>query len=561
MVRASAVVRCNSLLRGHSGIRLGVVQHLAELISTGYTPLIPLRGSISASGDLSPLSYFGGLLEGSSAIKVRRRKSHGHVEVATAADALADLGISPTSFEPKEGLAIMNGTSVSTAHASLVLHDCHKLAMLCQLLTAATVEALKGNINNFHPFVSKVRPHDGSTEVARNIASFLHDSKLCERSNEVALHGLAQDRYSLRTAAQWIGPQLEDLALADHQVSSELNCTTDNPLIDVRLGTMHHGGNFQATSITSAMEKARSACVMMGRLHMAQSGELVNPDMNRGLPPNLCADSPSLSFTCKGLDINMTAYFSELAFYANSVGSHVQTAELGNQSVNSLALISARMTGKATKLLSMMVASHIFMVCQALDLRAREEEFFLKAEPLLRSKLQARLALILPNHKLGGALDHLWTTVYHHWQESNRLDADVRSKTTAARCIGPLTEYLRLNDADLSLTMHAMQEWHPEMASTLLTTWNSNNERFFTKQCTESYLSSSTLPMYNFVRKTLSIPFHRGVEVHPATKLGELSNLATTIGGQVSVIYDAIISGRIVQDIIGSVAIVENDGF
>ena len=102
--------------------------------------------------------------------------------------------------------------------------------------------------------------------------------------------------------------------LANQQVSVELNSTTDNPLVDASSNHIRHGGNFQAASLTSAMEKARLGLSMVAKLLFAQTTEIMNPAMNRGLTPNLCADDPSVSFMGKGIDITMAAYYSEIAF-------------------------------------------------------------------------------------------------------------------------------------------------------------------------------------------------------------------------------------------------------
>ena len=117
------------------------------------------------------------------------------------------------------------------------------------------------------------------------------------------------------------------------------------------------------------MEKSRLSLQIIGRLLFSLSSELINPTLNRGLPPNLAADNPSLSFTMKGIDISMAAYMSELAFLANPVTSHVQSAESNNQQINSLALISARYTLQTGDILSQMCAAHLYVVCQTLDLR------------------------------------------------------------------------------------------------------------------------------------------------------------------------------------------------
>lgn len=107
---------------------------------------------------------------------------------------------------------------------------------------------------------------------------------------------------------------------------------SDNPLVDVEAKEVYYGANFQAAAITSAMEKTRTALQMLGKLSFAQSSEMIDPKLNNELPTNLAADEPSTSFTMKGVDVNMAAYMSELGFLANPVSSHIQTAEMHNQS-------------------------------------------------------------------------------------------------------------------------------------------------------------------------------------------------------------------------------------
>ena len=108
---------------------------------------------------------------------------------------------------------------------------------------------------------------------------------------------------------------------------------TDNPLVDGQTGSVHHGGNFQAMSVTNAMEKTRVAIHHIGKLLFAQCTELLNPTMNRGLPPSLAATDPSLNYHAKGLDIAAAAYVGELGYLANPVSTHVQSAEMHNQAV------------------------------------------------------------------------------------------------------------------------------------------------------------------------------------------------------------------------------------
>jgi phenylalanine ammonia-lyase len=160
---------------------------------------------------------------------------------------------------------------------------------------------------------------------------------------------LRQDRYSLRTAPQFLGPQIEDILSALNSVTTECNSSrlyllflfpdidcrvaTDNPLFNGETGEVHHGGNFQAMAVTNAMEKTRLALHHIGKLLFSQATELLNPVMNRGMSPSVAASDPSLDFHGKGLDIAVAAYTSELGFLANPVSTHIQSAEMHNQAV------------------------------------------------------------------------------------------------------------------------------------------------------------------------------------------------------------------------------------
>jgi len=181
----------------------------------------------------------------------------------------------------------------SRQHWQLWLRENHLLAVLSQVLTATGVEALIGTVESFNSFIAEARPHAGQIELARNIRSFLTDSVLAQQSVHIGLLGndnigLCQDRYALRTSSQWMGPQLEHLIIAHRQVTVELNSTTDSPLVDVVANKVHHGGNFQGVSVTSAMDKARSALQMMGKMSFAKSSELVNQAMNKWLASKSC---------------------------------------------------------------------------------------------------------------------------------------------------------------------------------------------------------------------------------------------------------------------------------
>ncbi|KAH8716736.1 L-Aspartase-like protein [Phaeosphaeriaceae sp. PMI808] len=372
--RASMLIRLNSLSSGVSGIRVDIADSLKNLLNEDVVPRIPVRGSISASGDLSALAWIGALMQGktSATAFAGARDIEGARKVTRADIALSEAGITPITLHAKEGLAIVNGTAVSAGVAALAAHESINLAALSQVLTAMSVEALRGSDESFEPFIAQVRPHAGQVDSARNIKAFLAGSQFLNHHDSKKVATLRQDRYSLRTASQWIGPVLEDFCLAHHQLTVELNSVTDNPLIDATTGRVYHGGNFQARAVTAAAEKLRLGLQTIGRMLFTQCTEMINPATSWGLPPNLCSDDANHSFLFKGLDVVIAALTSELGFLANPVGSHVQTAEMGNQSLNSLALVSARYTLEAVDVLSQIASAHLLALCQALDLRTIE---------------------------------------------------------------------------------------------------------------------------------------------------------------------------------------------
>lgn len=233
-------------------------------------------------------------------------------KITTAKEALSDTFASTFELGPKEGVAIVNGTAPSCATASIALHDAVVLAHVSQVLTAMSVEALTGNPESFDPFIHDIcRPHPGQIEAASNIARMLQRSRLAgPYSDADADDRLRQDRYSTRTAPQWLGPQLEELSAGMKTLKIEMNATSDNPIIDVQGERILHGGNFQGTAISVVMEKTRVCLQHMGKLAYAQMAELVNPRMNRGLPPDLSAGEPSIDFGLKNTDIATASYLS-----------------------------------------------------------------------------------------------------------------------------------------------------------------------------------------------------------------------------------------------------------
>ncbi|KAL8659373.1 MAG: hypothetical protein Q9202_007161 [Teloschistes flavicans] len=500
-VRAAMLIRINSLVSGYSSVRPIVVQRMCDLLNLGITPQVPLRGSISASGDLSPLSYFSGAIQGKSTINVWTQSLEGGPILVNAAQALADNGLQPVQLGPKEGLAIVNGTAISAGAAVLAMHEAHHLAVLAQVMTAMSVEALCGTDESFDPLFAELRPHPGQIEASKNILHFLRQSKLVCR-HQSRDDSLRQDRYSIRTAAQWIGPALEDLALADQQVVVEINSVTDNPLIDASNHKSLHGGNFQARSLTSAMEKTRLAIQTIGRMLFTQCTEIINPATSQGLPPNLVSDEPSSSFVMKAVDIMVAALQSELGFLANPVGSHVQTAEMGNQALNSLALISARYTHTAVDVLSQLTAAHLLALCQALDLRAMMRFFLEEVKPGFVEETAALLKMMgvsdVPSQEKH--LSELWNLFLARLEQTTRMNAQPRFNSIAKSLIQYIVDVAQNSSSSSSSTrafdpelfIRNIGSWTDKIATHCLTTHHLSQETYFAHHDATPLLGSAS---------------------------------------------------------------------
>ena len=553
-VRTAITVRLFSLLEAKSAVRPDVVWAMLELLSKNIVPVIPVRGSISASGDLMPLSYVAGAMQGRDDVFVMLGDED--YKVVSAAQALERHQINPVVFQAKEALAIVNGTAFSVSVGTFAYFDAHGLATLSLLTTGMMVEAIKGSSMSFAEEFSQVRPARGQAYARKVIAKSI-DASVLTTHNTVdnpagALH---QDRYSVRTSPQWLGPVIEDYILVHLQLSSELKSVTDNPLVfaatESSAAKILSGGNFQATAVTSAMEKVLGGLLVVGRLVFAQCSELTDPTYNNGLPPNLATQDPSHEFTTKGLDIAMAAYMSELSdICVGRVTSHMQGAEMHNQSLNSLALICARKAHDANDILKKMLASFLWMLCQALDLRVLTHRFQREMKLIIEAEVERAFgqngAELLLNGPVGPVtasieppvlselVSKMQAALLDRWSTNAGLDLAERVPNTVEAGMPVATTFMLSHTT--ALTLPQLSGLATSLSAKLTTAYEETRTEMIGQHrfLTPYHLGCGSKKLYRFVRDQLAIPMHRG------TPADGVSHPRDNIGMQVTMIYRAI---------------------
>ena len=280
IVRLILALKINSLARGHSGISLEVIDALQTLLAHEIYPLIPGQGSVGASGDLAPLAHLSAALLGVGEVRIQGVR-------APAAEGLKRAGLAPLRLRPKEGLALINGTQVSTALALAGLFGAENLWAAAVLAGAMSVDALKGSDVPFDERIQQTRGQPGQIEVARLYRALIAGSAIRASHLECSR---VQDPYSFRCQPQVMGACLDLIRNCAATIQIEANAVTDNPLLFVEEAEALSGGNFHAEPIAFAADTLALAIAEIGSLSERRTAVLVDPKMS-GLPAFLVENS------------------------------------------------------------------------------------------------------------------------------------------------------------------------------------------------------------------------------------------------------------------------------
>lgn len=397
--RAVLAARLASLSQGVSGVSVGLLAQLEQLLRHDILPLIPAEGSVGASGDLTPLSYVAAVLCGEREVWYRGARRR-------AAEVLAEVGMKPLRLRPKEGLAIMNGTAVMTALACLAWKRAEYVSQLATRLTALNVVASAGNAHHFDEALFAVKPHPGQQRVAARLRADLAADR--PQRNESRL----QDRYSLRCAPHVIGVLEDALPFFRTLIENELNSANDNPLIDAEGERVLHGGHFYGGHIAFAMDGLKNAVANVADLLDRQLALLVDARFNNGLPANLSgATGPraAINHGLKALQISVSAWTAEALKQTMPASVFSRSTECHNQDKVSMGTIAARDCLRVLELTEQVVAALLIAARQGLTLRARVNGALSLGPALsaMREDLELRIPLVEEDRALDGELQAL----------------------------------------------------------------------------------------------------------------------------------------------------------
>lgn len=298
-------------------------------------------------------------------------------EELNALNALTRLGLPPLQLQPKEGLAMMNGTSVMTGIAANCVWDARLLLALTIGAHALIIQGLNGTNQSFHEFIHRCKPHPGQVWAAARMLDLLADSELIRNeldgSHDYRGNQPIQDRYSLRCLPQYLGPIVDGMEQITEQIETEINSVTDNPLIDVDNQASYHGGNFLGQYVGTAMDNLRYCLGLLTKHLDVQIAMLVTPEFNNGLPASLVGNPDrQVNMGLKGLQITANSLMPLLSFYGNSLADRFPThAEQFNQNINSQGFGSANLARRSLEIGRQYLAIALMFGVQAVDLRSR----------------------------------------------------------------------------------------------------------------------------------------------------------------------------------------------
>jgi histidine ammonia-lyase len=380
-VRLIAALKLANMGHGYSGVRPAVAQALLDMINAGVVPVIPAKGSVGASGDLAPLAHLSAVLIGEGEARHRGERMPG-------AAALARAGLAPLRLEAKEGLALLNGTQVSTALALEGLFAIEDVFAGAVFAGAASVDAARGSDTPFDDRIHAIRGQRGQREVAACYRRLLAGSSIrashldCDR---------VQDPYSLRCMPQVMGACLDTMRYAAETLSRETNGVTDNPLVFADEGEILSGGNFHAEPVAMAADMLAIAIAEIGSIAERRIALLIDPATSGGLPAFLVRD-PGVNSGFMIAHVTAAALCSENKSLAHPASVDSLPTSANQEDHVSMATFAARRLGDMAGNAATIVGIELMAAAEGIGFHAPLATSAMLAEGI--AALRARVAPI-----------------------------------------------------------------------------------------------------------------------------------------------------------------------
>lgn len=365
-VRATMLLRANVLARGNSGVRPDTIRMLIEMVNRRIHPRIPEIGSVGASGDLIPLAHVALAMMGEG-----ESEFNGRVKSSLSALRKAGLGAWTPSY--KEGLAMINGTSATTALAALAVHDMENLVRSYEIAAALSMEALTGIVDALDAELHRLKPHPGQINSAANMRRILRGSRLVKTREEIVRESAAeqrriQDSYSLRCSPQVAGACRDAVRFVKKIVETEMNSVTDNPLI-LKDGRVLHGGNFLGQHVALAMDVLSIAATELGVISERRLARMLDQSLSEGLPEFLVHGQPGVNSGFMGLQYVATSLVSECKNLSTPVSIDSIPTNANNQDVVSMGWYAARRTRSVIENVVRIISVELLSAAQGVEFR------------------------------------------------------------------------------------------------------------------------------------------------------------------------------------------------
>ena len=381
-VRLILALKANSLARGYSGVRPALVDLLVAMADRGVLPVIPAKGSVGASGDLAPLAHLAAVLIGEGAARLDGASMPG-------AEALAKAGLAPLILQPKEGLALLNGTQVSTALALIGLFAAEDVFQAAVVAGALSIDAVKGSDTPFDPRIHAIRGQPGQIDVAEAYRQLITGSAIrnshldCDR---------VQDPYSLRCQPQVMGATLDQMRHVAGVLLREANAVSDNPLVFADQGEVLSGGNFHGEPVAQAADTLAVAIAEIGALSERRIALLIDPVLS-GLPAFLVAE-PGINSGFMIAQVTAAALASENKSLASPASVDSLPTSANQEDHVSMATFAARRLSEMAENTAGIVAIELLAAAQGIAFHAPLET----SEPLAEAIATVRAVAPFYHH-------------------------------------------------------------------------------------------------------------------------------------------------------------------